>query len=162
MVRVWELHADDLLEGGLGALPLALLTDDAKDRLGELVDRFDERLRRPDVAPDTRKILLASGYILLGLRYNRPSIDAAFARANAMLESSTYRGILEDGRKEGRQELIQTLRDALLDVLTDRFGPPSAELVAAVASASDPLQLRSAIRSAGKVTSLAEFGVPAE
>ena len=156
--------ADDLLAGGLGALPLALLTDDAKGRLGKVVDRLDERLRRPNVPDGVRKLLLASGHILLGLRYNKPSIDAAFRRANAMLESSTYQGILEDGRIEGRREarreLIQTPRDTLVDVLTDRFGPLPAELVADVASAVDAQQLRSAIRAAGRAANLAEFHIP--
>jgi len=161
-IRVWELHADDLLAGGLGALPLALLTDDAKDRLEELVGQLDRRLNGPDVPDHTRKILLTSSYILSWLRYNKARIDSLFARANAMKESTTYQGILLEGRteglREGRQEgQLHALRETLLDVLSDRFGQLPAELLAEVSVASDLSRLRSAIRSAGKAARLADF-----
>ncbi len=69
VIRVWELHPDALFAGGLGALPLALLTDDARDRLDLLIDRLDTQLRQPDVGEITRRTILTSSYILLGLRY---------------------------------------------------------------------------------------------
>ena len=81
-------------------LSLVELADNKLNCLWEVVERLDARLRQPDVPADTRKVLLASVYILLGLWYNRFSIDTAFTRAIALLESSTYRGILEDGQRE--------------------------------------------------------------
>ena len=166
VVRVWEMHADAILAGGLGALPLALLTNDARGRLDELIDRLDHRLREPDVEDITRRMILTSSYILLGLRYDEGVFREAFLRASGMKESSSYQAILQEGRREGRKEgwqegrqegQLQALRDALTDILGDRFGPPPAALTAAIAAASDAMELRTAIRAAGKVASLAEF-----
>ena len=49
------------------------------------------------------------------------------------------------------------LRETLLDILADRFGQIPVELVAQISLADDPLALRTAIRGANKVASLAEF-----
>ena len=101
---------------------------------------------------------MTSSYILLGLRYDEEVFHNAFQRVSGMKESSSYQFILREGRQEGRQEgQLQTLRETLLDILSDRFGQVPAELVAEVAIATDPLLLKTAIRSAAKVSSLAEF-----
>lgn len=76
VVRVWELSAESLLAGGLGAAPLALLTDDAAPRLAEVVSRFADRVEREAPAPADASLLLSCAFILLGLRY-----DAGVARA---------------------------------------------------------------------------------
>ncbi len=158
VIRVWELNADELLAGGLGALPLALLTNDARGRIGELVDRLDRRLREPGVDEIKRRTIMTSSYILLGLRYDEEVFHNAFQRVSGMKESSSYQYILREGRQEGQQEgQLQTLRETLLDILSDRFGQVPIELVAEVAIATDPLLLKTAIRSAAKVSSLAEF-----
>ena len=91
---MWELYADVLLASGLGALPLALLTNDARGRIGELVEKLDRRLREPGVQADTRRTIMASSYILLGLRYD----GEAFRKVSGMKESSSYQFILKEGR----------------------------------------------------------------
>ena len=162
VIRVWELSADVLLAGGLGALPLALLTNDARGRIGELVEKLDRRLRGPGVEDNTRRTIMASSYILLGLRYNEVIFHEAFQRVSGMKESSSYQFILREGREEGLHEglsvgKLQALRETLLDILADRFGQIPVELVAEISLAADPLALRTAIRGANKVASLAEF-----
>ena len=91
---MWELSDDVLLASGLGALPLALLTNDARGRIGELVEKLYRRLRRPGVQDDTRRTIMASSYILLGLRYD----GEAFRKVSGMKESSSYQFILKEGR----------------------------------------------------------------
>jgi predicted transposase YdaD len=144
LVRVWELAVDDLLAGGIGILPLALLTDDARGRLGDIVDRIDDRLTAGGVSKERRERILTDGFILSGLRYNDAEIERAFLRARGMKESTTYQMILregraeglraglekgrEEGRQEGRQEgQLDAARGALLGVLRARFGtvPPA-------------------------------------
>ncbi len=155
---MWELSADVLLAGGLGALPPALLTNDARGRIGELVEKLDRRLCEPGVGDDTRRTIMASSYILLGLRYDEILFHEAFQRASGMKESSSYQFILKEGRQEGLHVgKLQALRETLLDILADRFGQMSVELVAQISLADDLLALRTAIRGANKVASLAEF-----
>ena len=170
-IRVWELKADELLSGGVGALPLALLTNDARGRIGELVERLDRRLREPGVGEITRRTIMTSSYILLGLRYDEGIFHGAFQRVSGMKESSSYQYILNEGRQEGLQEgrqegrqegQLQALREALMDILSDRFGQLPVELVAEISLSTDPLALRSAIRSANKVATVAELRVRAE
>jgi hypothetical protein len=104
VVRVWELQADLLLAAGLGATPLALLTDDAEPRLQEIVRRFAQRADRDSTGTDTANLLLSCGYILLGLRYDEAVNRALFAGVQKMRESSTYQAILREGREEGLRE----------------------------------------------------------
>ena len=130
-IRIWEQKADDLFALGSGALPLALLTDDAKDRLRELVDGLDARLRELDVPDARRKLILTSSYILLGLRYNEGVLDLAFEGVNGMKESSTYQAILREGRDQERLLGQQALRDTLLTILRNRFGEPPVEMIVA-------------------------------
>jgi hypothetical protein len=83
VVRVWELSAEELLHGGLGAIPLALLTDEAEGQLREMVNRVDERIRAESEDESTRKMLLTSVLLLLGMRYNRDQAQAAFMHGSA-------------------------------------------------------------------------------
>src|SRR5262249_21921114 len=57
-VRVWELAADTLMTGKLGATPLALLADDAESRLPALVDLFAKRVERESPTTADANLLL--------------------------------------------------------------------------------------------------------
>lgn len=146
VVRVWELPVETLMAGGIGTLPLALLTDDAEPRLGEFVDRIDARLRTDGIPDNTRRLILTSGYILLGLRYDDEQIQSAFVRARGMRESSTYQLILREGRAEAMQE-------AILDNLTERFGMIPSEVEARVRAETNYSRLKDAHRAALTVAS---------
>ncbi len=154
VVRVWELSADELLAGGIGTLPLALLTDDAEPRLGEVVDRIDARLHADRVRDDTRKRVLTSGLLLGGSRYNEEQLQRAFVRARGMRESSAYQMILREGRREGAAiARIESKREDLLDILRERFGSVPPELEARISAATEVPALTAAIRAAVKVAS---------
>jgi len=158
VVRVWELPVEALLAGGVGTLPLALLTDEAEPRLGELVDRIDTRLRTDGTPDDTRRLVLTSGYILLGLRYDDVQIQSAFVRARGMKESTTYQAILREGRQEGRQEgeregRLEGMREAILDILAERFGVVPPEVTVRVQNETDLIRLRNTHRAALTVAS---------
>lgn len=149
-VRVWELHADELLAGDIGTLPLALLTDDAEFRLGEVVDRIDARLQAERAREDTRKRVLTSGYFLMGLRYNEDQIQQAFVRARGMKESTTYQAVLREGRQEG---LLEAKREDLLNILRTRFAALPSDLESRIAATTDVPTLTAAIRAAVTVAS---------
>lgn len=151
VVRVWELLADALLAGGLGATPLALLTDDAVPRLPELVDRFAARVVRESPTPADASLLLSCGFILLGLRYDKAVARTLFYGVQQMKESSTYQAILEEGRDEGRtegrtEEAVAARQQILLEQLQERFGAVPPEVEARVRATTDLARLRAALR----------------
>ncbi len=173
IVRVWELSADVLLAGGLGATPLALLTDDAEPRLPNLVDRFTDRVVRESATPADASLLLSCGFILMGLRYDRAVARTLFQGAQRMRESSTYQAILEEGRDEGLAEglnrgraegraeglnrLLAALQDAVLALLQERFGTVPPDVAARVRATTDPTVLSAALRRVLHITAPAEL-----
>lgn len=150
VVRVWELPAEPLMTGGLGTLPLALLTDEAGGRLGELVDRMDARMRAENVPDPTRVMVHTCGMLLLGLRYDDVTIHHAYLRARGMKESTSYQAILREGAAEARQE-------DLLDILRERFGVVPPEVEQHVRATTDPTRLRAAIRQAVTMADLSDL-----
>ncbi|MBL8865173.1 MAG: Rpn family recombination-promoting nuclease/putative transposase [Planctomycetia bacterium] len=168
IVRIWEQSADVLLAGGLGTAPLGLLTDDAADRLPELVRRLAERIRDEVADEGKQDRLLASSYILMGLRYDENVIGSLFLGVQEMEESSTYRAILtkglERGRLEGRVEgrveglvegRVEGLRISLVAFLEQKFGGIPKELEAAIQAIDDESRLKDAIRQLPTIGSLA-------
>jgi hypothetical protein len=166
IVKVWELSADLLLAGGLGAVPLALLTDDAEPRLPRVVERFAARVVAESPTPAEASLLLSCGFILMGLRYDKAVARMLFQGVQRMRESSTYQAILEEGRDEGRTEgraegliegrtegriegrtegRIEGLQNAILALLKERFRtvPPAVE--ARVRATTDLATLQSAL-----------------
>lgn len=133
-VRLWELPAADLMAGPIGILLLALLRNDARPQLSDLIRRMDERVRQELGDGPAAETIRTACYLLLGLRYDRGDIDRLFAGVTQMIESSTYRGLLEDGEVRGK-------RQWLLRAGKKRFGPPSADAEAAVESITDPDRL---------------------
>lgn len=162
VIRAWQLSADTLLEGPIGALPLSVLADDARGRLEDVVGRMDRRLRDEPTPDSTRKLLLASSFILSGLRYNEDEIQTAFLGVTGMKESITYQAILREGRSEGIKEgiaggTIAARQADLIDVLEERFGVVPPELATRIRTMSDSAKLQAAIRQAVRVQSLSEF-----
>ena len=52
IVRIWERPVDELLNGGIGVLPLAPLADVERARLPEIVRRIDQRFAEEVPASD--------------------------------------------------------------------------------------------------------------
>ena len=73
------------------------------------------------------------------------------------LEKGLEKGLVE-GRQEGRQEgIVQTAREAVLDVLDTRFGQVPASVRERVNSLCNEPTLKDLLRRAVRVSSLDEF-----
>jgi len=153
VIRVWQLPVESLLTGGLGLVPLALITDEATNQLPEVVRRMDERLAA-EAAPEERRTLWTTAFLLMGLRHP-PGIAAELLRGvREMEESSTYQWIIEKGmekgmekgRQEGRQEGmvkggLRASRKNLVDLGTRRFRSPTAAALERLNAIDDPERL---------------------
>ena len=163
VINVWELPIEPLMASGIGALPLALLTNEAEGQLGTLVDRIDARMRAEQVPDGNRIFLLTCGYILLGLRYTGTEIQNAYTRVRGMKESSTYQAILEEGRVEGEIKgeikgqamgLLKGEQNSLLIILRDRFGEVPAEIESRIRAITEAARLQHAILRAIRISTI--------
>jgi hypothetical protein len=154
VVRVWELRADALLADGLGATPLALLTDDAAPRLPAIVDRFAGRVVRESPTTADANLILSCGFLLTGLRYDRAVARTLFDGVQQMKESSTYQAILDEGRTEG---LTVARQEDVLALLQERFGTVPPEVEARVRATNDPAVLQAALRRVLHIATPAEL-----
>lgn len=141
-VRVWELPADQLLAGGLGTTPLALLTDDAAARMTAVAKRFTERAISESPTTADASLLLSCGYILTGLRYDKALAKSLFDGVQQMKESSTYQAIRSEGRDEG---IALGVQRSLLKLLQKRFGTISPEVENRVRAVTDAARLDAAL-----------------
>jgi hypothetical protein len=130
VIRLWDIPAEQLLAGDLGMVPLAplgKLAEDAtfEDGLASIIQRLIERFQR-EAPPERAWRLLTAAYVLTGLLIpDRSAVTQLFRGVQAMRESSTYMGIIEDGQIEEAKKII--LRQG-----RKRFGPPSEGVVATV------------------------------
>jgi hypothetical protein len=122
------------MAGPIGTVPLALLTNDAQSQLPELIRRMDERVREELGNSPNAETIRTACYLLLGLRYDRGTIDRLFAGVTQLMESSTFNGLLEEGG-------VRAKRQWLLRSARKRFGQPPADAEAVINSISDPAQL---------------------
>jgi hypothetical protein len=133
VVHVWRLGLAPLLQGGLGTLPLAALTDEAEADLPGVIEQIDRRLQK-DAAPAWRAKALAATYVLLGLRYPDVVIEPLFRGVTGMEESSTYQLIKAKGRVEGT---VEEARKFLLRLGRRKLGEPDAATLLAVEGLTD-------------------------
>ena len=105
-------------------------------------------------APSQAKELWSAAFILMGVRYENALVQSLLRGVLNMKESSTYRSILEEGEAigEARGKAIgkaigeatgkaEGARRTLLLQGRDRFGEPSAKVLAALESVTDLSQL---------------------
>jgi hypothetical protein len=143
VVRLWrEWQAEEVLQGGLGTLPLAPLCQmpgDAplEEALPGVIQRLDERLRH-EAAPEEASVLRTASFILTGLLVSREVLLQLYQGVQGMRESTGYQYILEEGRNEGR---LETLREVVVRLGSPKFGPPEESLAAQLSSISDPKRL---------------------
>jgi hypothetical protein len=130
VMRLWECPVDELLNGGLGILPLAPLANVERSRVSELMRQIDERFER-DATPADAGELRAATLLMLGLRYDRDEARQFLPGDVRMRESTTYQAILEEGR------LGQARRD-VLELGTEKFGPPDTAVIEILDRVDDP------------------------
>jgi predicted transposase YdaD len=125
VVRLWAESLAPLLEGPVGLLPLAPLTDEAQADLPGVVGRVVARLRAETTREQAGKMETAT-LILMGLRYEDAFVEQLFRGVQDMEESTTYQAILRRGEERGA---ARSLRETILRQGRRKFGEPSAELV---------------------------------
>jgi hypothetical protein len=139
-LRVWEVPAEKWLSGGLGLLPLAPLGDVRPGELPAVIAQMQQRLDASASLPaNQKKELWSATYILMGLRYDEALIQTLLKGVSTMMESVTYRAILEKGKAEGEAKgkaegeakgkaegKAEEARRILLILGRDQFGEPTA------------------------------------
>jgi hypothetical protein len=146
VVRLWRWPVEEVLQGGLGTLPLAPLCrmpGDAphEQALPAIIQQLDERLLR-EATPEEAKELLTAAFILTGLRVPQAVAVQLFQGVKAMRESTTYQYILDEGRKEGRDEgRLDKAKGWLLALGSERFGAADDSIKAHVTAITDEERL---------------------
>jgi predicted transposase YdaD len=133
IVRAWQQPRESLLNGGLGTLPLAPISNLSESELAPTVDEVWKRLISALDRPAAVEAITATA-IIAGLRFPDEVIEAVVAGVMQMEESSVYQAILKRGVSRGR---IEEAREMLLRIYTRRFGPPPAGVLAKVQAMSD-------------------------
>lgn len=136
VVRVWQQAVEAVLAGPLAGLPLAPLARVARSELPEVLRRVDERLRR-ETAPAESDRLWTATFWLSGLRYTQEVTRPLFEGLRAMRDSATYQAVLAEGRAEGRAEGLREIREIVLRLGQQRFGPPDSGTRRALAAIED-------------------------
>lgn len=132
IVRVWELSVKSLLDGGVGTLPLAPISDVKKEELPQVIDVMKQRLDREVSTEESREIWTATK-VLMGLRYSRDLAGILLKGVIDMEESTTYMEIIEKGIERGMQRGLERgrldeARATLLRLGVKRLGNPSPQI----------------------------------
>lgn len=128
LVRLWQIPVEEILAGGIGTLPLALLANLAGTEPADVVQRTEERIAQ-EAPPQRARELWTATYILMGLRYQKEVTDLLLRGILQMKESVTYQAILQEGLEEGiakgRVEgEAASHRALILRLGSKRFGVP--------------------------------------
>jgi predicted transposase YdaD len=122
VIKIWEQDAAPLLaEEGL--LPLAVLA--RSDNPEQLVRAVAEQIQNV-AQPDIRADLTAAAFMLGGLRFDEKLLRNLF-KEEVMVQSSTYRWVVETSEKRGEQRGVQLGENIgrlqmLKEALSHRFG----------------------------------------
>ena len=136
VVRLWEDDPELYLNGHVVLVPLAPLADVSRTELPGVVQRMKERIGQ-EPRPHAAK-LFAVSYLLMGLRYERELTNQLFEGIEIMKESTTYQGILMEGRQEGENlGRVHEAQRILRLQGTKRFGAPSPATAAALEGIQD-------------------------
>ncbi len=129
VVRLWQQPLPPLLNGPIGLLPLAPLTDEANADIQGVVDHVIRRFRAETPREEAAKMETAT-FILMGMRYDKAILAQLYQGVRDMEESSGYQLIMERGE---RKSLIQTLfRQG-----RKKFGEPNSATLALVERLTD-------------------------
>lgn len=129
LVRLWELPATTFLNGGLGIVPLAPLSDIVEANLPGVIARMQERIGQ-EATPEEAGTLWTAADVLMGLRYPRNLVAQLLQGVHVMKESVTYQAIVEEGVIRGAHEFL--LRQG-----RKKFGAPDERTESTLRSITD-------------------------
>ncbi len=157
VVRVWQQALDPLLNGGLGPLPLAPLTDEAAGNLSGVLQRIGDRFRQ-EAPPELADKMRAATLLLLGLRFDEAFTERLLREIIKMdpiwEESSTYQMLISRGRDQGvLLGKVQEARAILLRLARPKLGEPDANSLATLENTDTPEQLEKLIDRVNQVNS---------
>ena len=135
VVRVWEEPMDRFLNGPMGTLPLAVLTDEAKTDLEGTMKRIGERLRGVANSAVVERLEVGT-FILLGMRHTKERI-AELRKGIAMVdlrESSFYQLIHEEGE-------LAAARRMILSIGRRKFGAIPPEIATTLGNITEQAKL---------------------
>lgn len=181
VVRAWQQPVESLLRGRLGTLPMALLADLPSGSERSVVQRIDERLLNEAPVAEAAR-LMTSTFLLAGLRFEREAMADLFLGVRTMnlldskilKDSSSYQLLMKMMRKDLEPEIRKDLESAiredlepairnvearsiLLDLATDRFGPPTTIQRASLEAIEDHDRLSRLCRKVVKLSSWDEL-----
>ena len=138
IVKVWELPAEDLLQAGIGLLPLAVLGQPPSGMTrAQALPAQTERIvarAKAEAGPRASEVVTAA-FILAGMHSNPDFLRSIFEGAITMIESSAFQ-VIEDLANE------RMLREVLLQQGTAKYGPPTDDQAARLAAIQNLARLR--------------------
>ena len=134
VIRLWEVPVEQLMAGGPGVLPLAVLcrmpeSVSVEEAMTAVVREIERRLLAELPRPEAA-LLMAAAFILTGTRVGHETGAHIFQGVGLMQDSSTYQIILDEGEVRGE-------RRTLLRLGRTRFGQPSPEIEATINAIND-------------------------
>jgi len=141
VIRIWEQSFDELMQGGLSIVPLAMLTNEALNDAQAAFDRFEQKLSEPGVTREQQSEIVSITKILCGMRRNSNALlELLKMKASIFEESTVYQEILQKGEARGKalgeakgKALGEALGEAqatqalILRLGQRRWGTPQAE-----------------------------------
>jgi predicted transposase YdaD len=162
VLRLWQRPYAEMLAGGLGMVPLAVLgalPDNVpkETALEAVVEQVKRRILTEAPAPEVGKLLMAS-FILTGLRVPQDVLVALYQGVVAMRDSSGYQVILNEGVALGvTKGRVQEALHILLLQGRDRFGEPDPSILAALTATNDTERLEMLAKRILRVSSWEEL-----
>ncbi len=141
-IQAWKIPYRVFLNGGLGTMPYALLSDDAQDQLPQIVSEIKRRIEtETDVARGEE--LWASMYLLMGLKLSSAVTDTLMKGVFGMENSTTYQAIIAEGelRGEAKGEAkgeATALQGSILRIGTKLIGKPDLSVQRKIKSIFSP------------------------
>ena len=142
VIRLWQLPPEAVLQGGLGTLPLAPLTNVAPPKLSGLIEQMARRIDREADIPAAKSLWTAT-YVLMGLEFTAEVSNQLLRGVRSMKESATYQAILQEGLEKGLEKGREEALEILLSQGTRRFGKPPAKTRKMIGQITDREVLKS-------------------
>ncbi len=120
VIRLWQEPVERWLEGPLGMLPFAPLTNVDRTALPGVISQIKTRFDTEATKPLAAKLWSAT-YVLMGLRFESAFSEQLLQGVIAMEESTTYQAIIAKGE-------LREIRKAILRLGIKRFGNPEASV----------------------------------